>query len=405
MQPSPVPPGASHQRLHLVATGISLAIASVAVAAGLIYCSNLEERYVHELAPEFSAPKLQGVALQEEAYEQNDLLVMYGSSELAQDLPANANEFFEGYPTGFRTFPVGKPGTTSLSILQKVAAVGDEVKGRKLACSISPGYFFCEVFDPTYYEGNFSELQALELVFTSRLSRDLKRDIARRMLEYPSTVADRWLLRSALESLASESAADRAFFTILQPAGKLQTLIGRAQDHVETALHILDQEEILDASPARSRKVLDWNALLRTAGKVAASPAAQARKNGFLKKKLPEGSQDVAFLRTIAKAREWTDFELLMRTFKELGAQPLLLSMPIEDVRLEFSGLSPRAREAYVQRLHALAQRYSFPLVAFREHEKQPDFLLDFGDHLSAEGWTYYNKALDDFYHGRVSQL
>ncbi len=397
--------GSPARRPHLCASLSALVIASVALAAGLVYCDRLEKQYVHALAPEFSNPKLQGVALQAKAYAEEDLLVLYGSSELVQDLPANANEFFEGYPTGFRVFPVGKPGTTALAVLQKIAAVGDRVRGRKIAYSISPGFFFYEVFDPKYYEGNFSELQASELVFMSNLSRELKRDIARRMLAYPRTLDDRQLLHFALKRLAGDSPIDRALFALVRPFGQARTAVGRAQDHAETALHILDEEERLSAAPNRERKVLDWTALIRTAAKVAGSAAEQARKNVLSRRKLPKASRDKAFLSTIAKAMEWTDIELLMRTMQELGAQPLLLSMPIEDIRLEVGGLTTLSRDAYVQRMEALACQYSFPLVAFREHEKQPDFLMDFSDHLSAEGWLYYNKALDDFYHGRVIRL
>ena len=39
----------------------------------------------------------------------------------------------------------------------------------------------------------------------------------------------------------------------------------------------------------------------------------------------------------------------------------------------------------------------------FRDHENDPAFLVDFLDHLSAEGWLYYNKALDDFFHERLT--
>jgi D-alanine transfer protein len=104
-------------------------------------------------------------------------------------------------------------------------------------------------------------------------------------------------------------------------------------------------------------------------------------------------------------AREWTDLELLLRTMRELGAEPLLLSMPVEDIRLEVYGADAKLRNAYVQRLDALAEQYHLRLIDFREHERDPAFLVDFLDHLSGKGWLYYDKALDDFFHGRVSSL
>ena len=55
--------------------------------------------------------------------------------------------------------------------------------------------------------------------------------------------------------------------------------------------------------------------------------------------------QTKTFLTKVGKAKEWTDLDLLLRTFQELGAHPLLLSMPVEDIRLEVYGVSPEARK------------------------------------------------------------
>ena len=111
------------------------------------------------------------------------------------------------------------------------------------------------------------------------------------------------------------------------------------------------------------------------------------------------------FRRGIEKSDEWTDFALLLRTCNELGAKPLFLSMPIEDIRLEVYGLEKDARLGYVQRLESMARQFNYPILLFRDHENDPAFLYDFQDHLSAEGWLFYNQALDDFFHDRISSL
>jgi D-alanine transfer protein len=375
------------------------------VAVGLLYCERLEQRFIHAVAPEFTDEKLQGIALQKKAFQQPDLMVFYGSSELVKDMPNNATQFFADYPTGFRTFPVGKPGTTSLAIVQKAASVGSAMAGKKLAYSISPGYFFTESFDPRYYEGNFSRLQAMQFTFASPLSRGLKRDIAKRMLDYPKTIDPYWTLSAALRYLAGDTLLDRVLYTALLPLGRMESAIGCAQDHVEAAIHILDQDGNFGPNPARLGRVLNWSELFKRAAQVANAPAIQAKHNEINRRKLPKASLDQAMRRTIATAKEWTDLELLMRTFQELGAKPLFLSMPVEDLRLDVYGAGPASREAFVQRLDGLADKFEFPLLDFREHQTDNDFLVDFSDHLSSEGWLYYNKALDDFYHGRISKL
>ncbi|MEO8352045.1 MAG: D-alanyl-lipoteichoic acid biosynthesis protein DltD [Chthoniobacteraceae bacterium] len=392
-------------RPHLAASLIALALAGFGLVIGLTYCAALEKRAIHALAPEFSDEKLQGAALQKEAFRQPDLLVMYGSSELAKEMPNNAVQFFEDYPTGFCVFPVGKPGTTSLAILQKLAAVGSDARGRKLAYSISPGWFFTEDWDPIYYEGNFSDMQAMELVFSSDLSRGLRHDVARRMIEYPRTADDSWVLDFSAHRLAGDTLGDRVAYNVIWPLGKLQCAIGRMQDHFSAALYILDEDEKLDSPARRSSRGLNWNVILRKAARFANKAAVRAKQNEVALRHGQKSGRPMAIQRGLAQGEEWTDFELLLRTCQELGANPLFLSMPIEDIRLEVYGLGDDARRLYVERLRSLTDEFQFPLLLFQDHESDLDFLVDFQDHLSGEGWLYYNKALDDFYHGRISSL
>ena len=60
------------------------------------------------------------------------------------------------------------------------------------------------------------------------------------------------------------------------------------------------------------------------------------------------------------------------------------------------------ARAEYLTRLRALTQRYGVPLEAFAGSRAGPRFLADHHDHLTIEGWIYYNRALDEFYHHRT---
>ncbi len=323
-------------------------------------------------------------------------------------MPNNAAQFFQDYPTGFRVFPVGQPGTTSLAVLQKVASQGDAIRDKKVAFSISPGWFFTESFDPKWYEGNFSHLQAYELAFSNKLSPGLKQDIARRMLEYPKTLENHWLLKFTLQRLAGGSRLDRVLYGAVWPLGQIQNMIGRVQDHFEAALHIMAEDEKLDQQPERRGiRSLNWNDLVKRAAQFTINKTSlQAKRNEIVKKraKLALESTEVhtqTFLKQVTKAKEWTDLDLLLRTFQELGAKPLLLSMPVEDIRLEVYGVSPAARTAYLHRLEETAEKHDVPLLDFRDHQKDAGFLVDFLDHLSPQGWMYYNKALDDFYHAR----
>ncbi len=394
----------SPRRPHLLAALCAIALAGIALAVGLARAWRLERQFVHALATDFSSAKLQGVALQKEAFARDDLLLLYGSSELVKEVPNKASDFFLDYPTGFRVFPIGKPGTTALAVLQKLVAVGNDLHGRKLAISLSPSSFFAEEVDPGYYAGNFSDLQANELAFSAAISPSLKGDAARRMIEYPKTLEDNWLLHSALRRLAGDTLIDRILYTALFPFGALQVWIGRAQDHFEAAGRIEEIRAPLSAE--KHPRKLDWGATFKRAGVVARTMKARAKKTAApLLAKRPRGSRDKAFLASMAKADEWTDFELVLRALRELGAVPLILSMPVHGRDLENFGVSKSARGAYEDRLRALTGRYHVPLVYFKQNEEDPNFFSDNLDHLGPRGWIYYNQKLDDFFHGRLTNL
>jgi D-alanine transfer protein len=174
--------------------------------------------------------------------------------------------------------------------------------------------------------------------------------------------------------------------------------VGRAQDHVETGLQIAMHAEHEQAKPAVFAGI-NWKEIIRkTSVKVKAVkppvPPRVARR--------PKGSMDASFLRTVKEADEWDDFELLLRTLKEMEARPLLLSMPLHGNFLESTGVSAAARQSYGDRLKALVARYGMPLVYFQQYENDPSFFADNADHPSDRGWVLFDKVLDDFYHDRL---
>jgi D-alanine transfer protein len=242
-------------------------------------------------------------------------------------------------------------------------------------------------------------MQAGELIFSRELSHDLKRDAARRMLEFPQSLEKSPALRFVLQRLAGDTFADRCEFTLLVPHWKIRRVIQRAQDALETTIYILQHRAELHAHIQHHPADLEWSSLLAE---------ATQRAPGFRQfKETPEAGDgvDAAFLDNVTRAQEWIDFELLLRGMRELGAQPLLLSMPINGSYYDRVGVNPRNREVYTQHMRALAARYNMPLLDFAEHEQDPRFLADPHDHLSTEGWMYFDKALDAFYHDRMSRL
>src|SRR5438128_1293184 len=216
---------------HLFSGLIAFGLAASVLFAGGMVVIHLEYTTLPSTAPELFPLKNQGLAFQRAAARAMDVLPLYGSSELIfPPIPEKADNFFRTAPTGFQVSPVGHGGTTLLIILQKVGALGSDLRGKKLAISLSPGWFLMrDQWDS--YEGNFSVMAASEMAFGTALDFGLKRDIASRMLECPSTLEKRPLLEFALKRLASGRWLDRIVFCALWPIGKAQTTLLELQDH------------------------------------------------------------------------------------------------------------------------------------------------------------------------------
>ena len=357
---------------------------------------HLERRALAWTAPKRFQLKNQDMVFQRTAARPRRVLPLYGSSELVIAVPDRANKFFQNAPTGFQVSPVGTVGATSLIILQKIAALGSDLRGRKLAISLSPVWFLMPATKPNWY---FSLLAASELTFGSAVDFKLKRDIASRMLQFPGTLEKSPLLAFALRRLSAGSWFDRLIFCAILPFGKIYTAGLELQDHFAAVAHILyvtkpalAQQRQRSDRPIPIANVSETN--IRAQAKVESAPAKV--------ESMARGRLDPLFLSRMNAAPEWADLELLLRALAKVHARPLLLSMPMDGRFYDQQGYSRLARENYYEKMRALAQRYNFALIEFEDHDEDPAFLDAQHTHLTQEGWLFYDRALDDFFHGRV---
>jgi D-alanine transfer protein len=388
--------GFSHLFAGLIALGLGGAVLFAAEKAVI----HLEHATVFSTAPEVFFLKNQGLAFQRAAAHAPNVLPIYGSSELlVPAVPEKGNNFFRTAPTGFQLSPVGGGGANSLIMLQKVGALGSDLRGKKLAISLSPSWFLTP--EPSWkgYTGNFSVMAASEMAFGTALDFELKREVALRMLECPSTLEKSPLLEFALTRLASGRWLDRAIFCAVWPLGKAETSVMELQDHFAALSYIRRK---IKAAPQRQPKILDWPKLIAKVEAAKTTDWARGPKPSRLNVQITPGARDVGFRYGVNVSPSWIDLELLLRTLARVHAQPLLLSMPIAGEFYDHAGISRSAREDYYTKLRALVQRYHFALLEFEAHDEDPAFLLRHQSHLTAKGWMFYNRALDDFFNERV---
>src|SRR4030095_11352227 len=210
------------QMPHLFAVLVALGLAAIILFTAQRALIHLEHATIVSTAPESFMLKNQGLAFQRAGAHSPNVMLIYGTSELLRpEAPERGNIFFRTAPTGFQLSPVGSGGANPLIMLQKIGALGSALRGKKVAFSLSPGWFCTAKPGSQGYIGNFSPMAATEMVFGGALDFGLKRDIAARMLQFPETLEQRPFLEFALRRLASGQLLDRAVFCALSPAGKL----------------------------------------------------------------------------------------------------------------------------------------------------------------------------------------
>lgn len=385
--------------MHLRAAALVLGLLLLLVTVGGVFALRLEKRHIHSVAREGSAYKDLSIVWQRAVMAEPDILPIYGSSELSKHFGNEPQRFFASYPTGFAVSPVGRGGCTSLILGEKIAAAAaDAPHDRKLAISLSPSWFFHTEAHHRWYVGNFSAAQASALIFSPRLSLELKRDFARRMLDYPDSVEHEPLLAYALHRLVAGGRTDTALYRAVTPLARVQNALGRISDHAAFAWHILCDREF-SRVPRRTASPLDWETIMASADRDTAGLYSERKKG-----ELSHFSGNRQFVQVLSESREWSDLELLLRVARELKLDPLLLSIPIDYPYYESVGVTRESLDQYLAHLHALAARYDVALVDFAEHEDDLAFFADHNDHLSARGWLYMDQVLDLYYHGSKRQ-
>ena len=366
--------------------------------------------------------KLTGNVLAAAALRRADFLLVYGSSELDHDAENRPDAFFQYRPTGFAVFPIGKAGNTCLVVLQKVAALGKRLRGRKVVVILSPSWFLHDP-DPEAVGANLRPPQVGAWVFGSGLDAALRRDIARRLQAFPAVLEREPLLGRAVADLAENSWGSRLRLAALTPLGRAQDFLWERWEFLAVARDLPTggasrrqrQKASRKAGLPPPRSAPNWERLAAEAerhdralgdgspysvGVPEREEKVSEEMEGRSGKEAVPRERDADFLAKLARSSEWTDLGLLLRVLREEGAEALIVSQPFNGRYRDPGGNTPAARRVYYARLEATVRAAGFAVRDFPEDEEDRTFFNDAG-HPSAKGWVFYDRALDEFFHGR----
>ena len=422
VSPEPRPAGS-----HLAPAAAAVGTVVLAFLAAHLLVHFLLPSRMAGFASRLSPVRLTGNTLQTRAFELRGVLPIYGSSELNHHSPNRPDIFFRQRPTGFSVFPVGHSGTSTLVLLQKLAAAGRVVRGHPVAVFLSPSWFAKDEMPRNAAQVNLAAPQLGAWLFDGALPWRLKGRIARRMEDYSVSYRDQPLIAEAVRCLAQPEPGSRLVFDSLVPLGKLQNVVFGALEDVaildemqrdQRPAHVPHRpahEPGVAAQPMIPTEALSggeprWDRLAREAEaedlahgdgtRYSATTRFDAKDRSDRPLPLsPPGSKDGDYLKKLDQSAEWTDLVLLMEVLRSLKARPLFISQPFNGVFNDLTGVSERARRAYYDKLRQVVAPYNIPLADFADHEQDRMFFND-SNHPSGKGWIYYDRALDHFYRG-----
>jgi len=407
--------GTNH-RLHLIAAMIAIMVLLATTTGFDFYAKSLELRYINALAPLNLHQMQVGSALQRAALQKSDILTVFGSSELTLlNTPYQSDKFFADYPTGFTVINIADLGVLSITLAQELAALGPDLRGKKIVLSIMPGSFFIgkrnfiENNPQHDFAMNFSLLHTYETIFSPYLSFGIKNEIAGRLLDYDDTIRKKDpFLYFAVANTARTSIQNRILYYLIWPLGEAQTGILRLQDHAEVVNYIWTHK--IDPDVQKKPRTIDWN---QVRSEALAEQKINTNNNPYgvenflwwyfdrIDLPLPQGSVDATYRKNLLNSSEWSDYKLLLIVLKQLDAKPLVLSRPLNVPLWEVMGVTEGTQDIFYTKLHTVTDPFKMSLIDFRQYDSDPYFSIDQGSHTSREGWVVINQALDEYFHGQ----
>ncbi len=341
-----------------------------------------------------------GILLQRKAFRDPHVLPVYGSSELAL-LPFSTrpDRVFADGGTGFQVCSVGRGGSTSLVMAERLAALGSEVEGKKLVVIMSYPWFYRRDVWPAPYAGNFSTLEAVRIITSTELGDDLRRRFASRMLDLPGSLKDHKELEKAL-GLVKNPETHMWRTTFKMAWLRLYALELLAEDYACTLTDLI--LELPKSKPLPDLVAQKPAPMGSLPGEQATPPDPAPDVRPVPGQPRPEGHEEL-FATLMATTREWEDFELLLDTLSRLKAKPLVIAIPMDGASQDRNGVNRDTRNMlYYNRMAEMCARRGFAFECLPEQEYNPGFLHEHRSHISEKGWPYVNQLLDAFYHDRL---
>ncbi|PGR79245.1 D-alanyl-lipoteichoic acid biosynthesis protein DltD [Bacillus cereus] len=358
----------------------------------------LSDEKVEQAATSLKEEKIQSMILQQKMLADPKYLPMYGSSEFARMDAFHPSNYFKVKPEGFTPFLLGRGGTQDLVHVLNFASTMDQLKDKKMVFVLSPQWFVPQGIDETHFAPNFSKQQGYHFIFNNDLKPEMKKQIAKRLLNF-EIVKKETLLKISLEGIAYDDTKYKVKALAAKPFAYIYRNILDRKDLFTAMFNIKPHKEKLDPS----LKQMNWEEARKHADQTGAAESGSNQYgiedgyfNSKIKKKL---KQREGYLKNDAydQSPEYEDLQIVLDLLKQSGAKPLFISVPVKGPWYDYAGFPKERREAYYKKVHEQIEKAGYPITDFSNHEYDKYFLKDHM-HLGWKGWVYIDEAIQQFY-------
>lgn len=358
----------------------------------------INDKKVEDAAASLSMNVFQGLALQKQMLEDDKYLPMYGSSELSRLDVYHPYNYFKVNPEGFTPFLIGRGGTQSFVHFLSFAALEDDLKNRQLIFILSPQWFTKEGLDEVHFAPNYSSLQAYALVFNDKLSVELKKKAAKRLLMFDIVKNDK-LLTTMLEGIVYDDVKHRWKARAVTPFGYVYRNILERKDIIMSLFAVNPRNPKIDQD-LRSLPLNDLNKHAERTGEAESKTNPYWIEDGYYRKHIADKISKLKGYKAneaYTESPEYEDLQLILDLLKQQKTKALFISIPVNGPWYDFAGFPKERRQAYYEKVRTVIESSGFPVADLSSHEYNPFFLKD-TLHIGWKGWVYVDEALVEFH-------
>lgn len=393
---------------------VSFILISCMITCGALFCydqyldsklSRLNTIYNSTIGRTYGiSARDKGITLLEHASNEDDLMI-FGSSELDSDVPQNPKNMFPNTKLSSNVDLIGSAYVQDSLNAIKVASLSGSLKNKKIVVIVSMQWFMQWLpflnneIDVNGYNANFSELQFYRMMENENLSSDIKKYICKRTFELSKEEASLERSNIFAHLYSNDNFLSNSVLTLLKPYYSMRQKFLSIKDKQ----HSLETIKKYQNAPLQEIKEINWTEEDIKAQKMG--KAACTNNSFYINDKyytanispyldlLKNSNRNTDLL----NSKELKDYEIFLKTCKELNIQPYIIFMPTNGFYYDYTGLTAEKRHTYYDCLERMAGGYGFGYLDMRDKEYEPYFLKDIM-HLGWRGWLYVDKKITEYY-------